>query len=383
MKPTKLILLALFLLSAAALRAQQAVPVEGIVVATHDTAWYAAQIAAWEQEIRRHPKDETAWQNLFNAVYYRDMLAGRDWTAAADVARRMARKIPGTFTLHYCRFRSGAGPDPDRDLEQALALGADRYYAYDTFIAQLWLKGQFGRIDELARRYFASGYLPTDLLRYNFNEMESLPDGALLIANGDAELIPKVVLQGGLGVHRDKIVVPRSYLLQPAYVEALCAQLGIGSPTLPSRPADWDAATDTVIRYLIEKSGRPVYFAPTVGKKYLAPFSDKLYSEGLVLHYSEHPYDNLAVMKRNVEQRYQLDYLRQRFEARRPWAGETSLRLNYAAALQPLLHFYRASGDATRLNWLTDLLRRAVEGADCDEETKARYRQLLDADRCD
>ena len=53
------------------------------------------------------------------------------------------------------------------------------------------------------------------------------------------------------------------------------------------------------------------------------------------------------------------------------------------AALQPLLRFYRASGDATRLNWLTDLLRSAVEGADCDEETKARYRQLLDADRCD
>ena len=174
MKPTKLILLALFLMSAAALRAQQAVPVEGIVVATHDTAWYAAQIAAWEQEIRRHPKDETAWQNLFNAVYYRDMLAGRDWTAAADVARRMARKIPGTFTLHYCRFRSGAGPDPDRDLEQALALGADRYYAYDTFIAQLWLKGQFGRMDELARRYFASGYLPTDLLRYNVQNGDSL-----------------------------------------------------------------------------------------------------------------------------------------------------------------------------------------------------------------
>ena len=188
--------------------------------------------------------------------------------------------------------------------------------------------------------------------------------------------------KAGLGVHRDKVIVPLSFLALPAYVDSLCAQLGIEPPALPDS-LTWEARCEVFVRHLIARSGRPVYFAPSIGAKLLRPFADRLYSEGLVLRYSEHPYDNLAVMKRNVEQRYQLDYLRQRFEARRPWAGETSLRLNYAAALQPLLRFYRASGDATRLNWLTDLLRSAVEGADCDEETKARYRQLLDADRCD
>lgn len=380
MKTTKLLLTLLLAMTAAATFAQKAEPIRGIVREEHDSAWYAAQVRAWEREVRRDPKSEAAWQNLFDATRYACMFSGEDYRPAQQVVERMKRKIPGTFTYHYCRFKASMGDEPDRDMERAIELGGDNIDAYDAFIGYLWRTGQFSRMYGFGRRYFDSGWFSPNLLQYAYNQLAGLPEGAIFIANGDSELIPKVVLQAGKGVHRDKIIVPLSFLNSTNYVDSLCAQLGVPAPEIDPTPANWDASADSVVRYLIEKSGRPVYFAPTIGTKRLQAFGDKLYNEGLVLRYSETPYDNLAVMKRNVEQRYLLDYLRMSFVPQKEWTSAGSLQLNYVVALQPLLRFYRESGDVARLTWLTGLLSDAIKSAPCDDARKARYRKLLNGE---
>lgn len=377
MKTTKLFLTLLLAMAAAVMSAQKAEPIKGIVRETHDSAWYAAQVMAWEREVCREPKSEAAWQNLFNATRYACMFSGEDYRPAQQVVERMRRKIPGTFTYHYCRFQASMGDEPDQDMERAIELGDDNIDAYDAFIGYLWRTGQFGRMYDFGRRYFESGWFSPNLLQYAYNQLAGLPDGAIFIGNGDSELIPKIVLQAGKDVHRDKVIVPLSFLNSPYYVDSLCARLGIQAPEISPTPANWDEAADSVVRYLIEKSGRPVYFAPTIGAERLKAFSDRLYSEGLVLRYSATPYDNLAVMKRNVEQRYLLDYLRMSFVPQKEWVSAGYLQLNYVVALQPLLRFYRESDDSARLSWLTGLLSDAIESAPCDDTRKARYRELL------
>ena len=39
------------------------------------------------------------------------------------------------------------------------------------------------------------------------------------------------------------------------------------------------------------------------------PYEEELYIEGLVFKYSEERYDNIAILKRNIEQKFLLDYL--------------------------------------------------------------------------
>ena len=380
MNTKKIIFVLLAVFSGAVTFAQKAEPIKGIVRETHDSAWYAAQVKAWEKEVRREPRSETAWQNLFDATRYACMFNGEDYGPAQQIVERMKRKIPGTFTYHYCRFRASMGDEPDRDMERAIELGEDNIDAYDAFIGYLWRTGQFSRMYGFGRRYFESGWFSPNLLQYAYNQLAGLPEGAIFIGNGDSELIPKVVLQGGLNKHRDKVIVPLSFLNSTDYVDSLCARLGIQAPKINPAPANWDEAADSVVRYLIEKSGRPVYFAPTIGTERLKAFSDRLYSEGLVLRYSATPYDNLAVMKRNVEQRYLLDYLRVNFVPQKEWVSAGYLQLNYVVALQPLLRFYRESGDSARLVWLTGLLSDAIESAPCDDVRKARYRELLNGE---
>lgn len=380
MNTKKIIFVLLAVFSGAVTFAQKAEPIKGIVREEHDSAWYAAQVKAWEKEVRREPRSETAWQNLFDATRYACMFNGEDYGPAQQIVERMKRKIPGTFTYHYCRFRASMGDEPDRDMERAIELGEDNIDAYDAFIGYLWRTGQFSRMYGFGRRYFESGWFSPNLLQYAYNQLAGLPEGAIFIGNGDSELIPKVVLQGGLNKHRDKVIVPLSFLNSTDYVDSLCARLGIQAPKINPAPANWDEAADSVVRYLIEKSGRPVYFAPTIGTERLKAFSDRLYSEGLVLRYSATPYDNLAVMKRNVEQRYLLDYLRVNFVPQKEWVSAGYLQLNYVVALQPLLRFYRESGDSARLVWLTGLLSDAIESAPCDDVRKARYRELLNGE---
>lgn len=380
MNTKKIIFVLLAVFSGAVTFAQKAEPIKGIVREEHDSAWYAAQVKAWEKEVRREPRSETAWQNLFDATRYACMFNGENYGPAQQIVERMKRKIPGTFTYHYCRFRASMGDEPDRDMERAIELGEDNIDAYDAFIGYLWRTGQFSRMYGFGRRYFESGWFSPNLLQYAYNQLAGLPEGAIFIGNGDSELIPKVVLQGGLNKHRDKVIVPLSFLNSTDYVDSLCARLGIQAPKINPAPANWDEAADSVVRYLIEKSGRPVYFAPTIGTERLKAFSDRLYSEGLVLRYSATPYDNLAVMKRNVEQRYLLDYLRVNFVPQKEWVSAGYLQLNYVVALQPLLRFYRESGDSARLVWLTGLLSDAIESAPCDDVRKARYRELLNGE---
>lgn len=378
MKTTKLILAVLLVLQTGVVFAQKAEPIQHFVREDRDSAWYATQVKAWEREVRREPESETAWLNLFAATRYSCMSNGEDYSPLVGLLERMRRHIPGSFTFHYCRARSWTAPEKEReDMEKCLELEPDNVEAYDTYIGYLWRTGQFGRMYEVGRRYFDSGWFSPNLLQYAYNQLAGLPDGAIFIGNGDSELIPKIVLQGGKDVHRDKVIVPLSFLNSPAYVDSLCGQLGIEFPDVPERPADWNAAADSVVRYLIEKSGRPVYFAPTIGSKRLEAFSENLYSEGLVLRYSATPYDNLAVMKRNVEQRYLLDYLRMNFVPQKEWNSAGYLQLNYVVALQPLLRFYRESGDSMRQAWLTRLLSDAIDSAPCDEARKVQYRELL------
>ena len=55
-------------------------------------------------------------------------------------------------------------------------------------------------------------------------------------------------------------------------------------------------------------------------------FTDKLYSEGLVMRYSEKPYDNLAIKRKNYEELYLTDTIT------RPWLVDyvKNLELDYS-----------------------------------------------------
>ena len=359
------------------------VRVESPIVTEKDFVWYVGQKEAWKDVTQKDSQNEEAWQNYYDAARYMTWWdESKDDTTARQVIREMSEAIPNTYTYNKCAYMAvklghGDGTDGDSYAEAALTMLPDDMLLkdYDEWVCYLAMKGDTARLSQMAKRFFDSGLYSEAVLRYSYNELAGMDEGGIYIGNGDAAIIPKWLIQEGMGMHRDKTIVCTSFLAVKAYREWLFRKLGIELPGLkePTRAEDYDDNQVTLINAIIDKYGSKVYFS-------LLNINDNnywkqhLYNEGLLLKYSSKPYDNLAVKRRNVEERYMLEYLLVSF--RPDWTAGQRLTANYAVLLADLLPYY-ARHDRRRYDWLMRLLVSGVTNTSLDEERKQSILQQL------
>lgn len=381
MKQKKTMTSLVALMMAAGVMAQtKAVRVESPIVTEKDFVWYVEQKEAWKEITQRNPTDETAWLNYYNAARYMAWYNETD-TTAQQVVREMEQAIPDSYTFNYCAFResnSGRGyGDTKSYAEAALTKLPDemQFFDYDQWVCYLAMMGDEARMKPIAKRYFDSGIYSENILRYSYNELSGMDEGGIFIGNGDTSIIPKWLIQEGMGMHRDKTIVCAPFLMVKEYREWLFRKLDIALPTLkePQRAEDYDDNQVTLINAIIDKYGSKVYFSP-LNSNTNNYWKQNLYNEGLLLKYSKKAYDNLSVKRRNVEQRYMLEYLLVSF--RPDWSSGQLLSANYAVMLADLLPYY-AKHDQKRYDWLMRLLVSGVTNTAMSDEKKQIYMDLL------
>lgn len=365
-------------------------PVKSILVSEKDSAYYSEQITLWMQETERQPQNEQAWRNLYQAARYLRWFtpqtipdASRQHEELVEmVLDDMARAIPESYTYHWVMFREKNGGDGAYDhAEAALKCLPEQpeFEDYDVWTAYLMQRYDEERLADLCTRYYQSGLYSPSVLQYNYNDMQGMDEGGIYFGSGDAIVIPKIVLQYGKGVHRDKVIVCTPYVWIPEYREGLLKRLGIDPAlyqcTMPQAAEDYDRQREDFINFIISHTHRPVYFSIHNPGQVNAPWQQNLYNEGLTLYYSPEKYDNFAVKRRNVEERYMLEYLLERFTPDN-WTTADRIECNYAVVLADLLAYYR-DHDAKRYAWLRRLLMCGIDHADISEERKNEFRNLL------
>lgn len=384
--------LALFVATANSLLAQRPEPVLPVIVSGQDSAWYASQAEAWEAEVKKHPKSEVAWRNLFNAKYYLKFWFDglKEPTSAENsVLTRMEQAIPGTFTYNYCRHTISMSSDSEF-AERALTMIPDdvSHETVDGLLGYLWRtgadldKGKRGaQFNELLKRQYEGGYYPDFALRYNYNQLEGMPENAIYIGHGDLDLFPKIMMQRAMNLHEDKFIVVSSFLYLPNYRDGICKHLGI----LPYEVEAAQFRLSKFIHYLSEQTDRPVYLNASVpynletsANEEIKEFCECLYQEGLLLKYSSTPYDNAAAALHAFE-KYHLEYLTEpRFRTENYWKGSEKLQVNYVTLLPKFIQRFKAAGDEKRAQWLYRTLRSSIMNTQLDEPTKQRYLQHLE-----
>ena len=375
-------LVAVTMSATAVAQAIKATRVESPIVSEKDFVWYTEQKEAWKAETQQNPQNETAWLNYYHAAHYMGWWGTNSDSIVREVMSEMKQAIPDTYTYNFCAYRaivSGHSDekDGDRYAEAALAKLPDdmQFFDYDQWVCYLAMKGYESRMAQMAKRYFESGLYSENMLRYNYNELAGMDEGGIYIANGDAAIIPKWLIQEGMNVHKDKTIICVSFLTVKEYREWLGKKLGVTFPEWESgNYASYDAFEQALIQTIINKYGSKVYFSTTTPSETMEPWKDKLYNEGLTLKYSAKPYDNMAVKRRNVEERYMLEYLLVSF--RSEWTAGQRLSANYAVLLADLLPYY-AKHDQKRYDWLMRLLVSGIDNTSMDEERKQEFRNLL------
>ena len=347
--------------------------VESPIVTEKDFMWYAKQKSIWKTLTEHNPYDETAWLNYYNAARYMAWFYdNQNDSTAKQVVREMEQTIPDSYTFNFCAYREsvqGKGyGDHKKYAEAALAKLPDemQFFDYDNWVCYLAMQGDEARMKPLAKRYFDSGIYSEAVLRYSYNELAGMDEGGIYIANGDAAIIPKWLIQAGMGMHKDKTIVCASFLAVKEYRDWLCTKLGVVDP-IHEEPYWTDESCNALLQAIIDKYGSKVYFSTTTPSSTIEPWKNNLYNEGLLLKYSKKPYDNLAVKRRNVEERYMLEYLLVSF--RPEWTAGQRLSANYAVLLADLLPYY-AKHDQKRYDWLMKLLVSGVTNTSLDEDHK-------------
>ena len=370
------------MMNAVAVAQTKAVKVESPIVTEKDFVWYVEQKEAWKAQTQKDPKDETAWLNYYHAAHYMGWWGTNSDSIVREAMNEMKQAIPDSYTYNFCAYRavvSGHSDEKDGDkyAEAALAKLPDemQFFDYDQWVCYLAMKGYESRMAQMAKRYFDSGIYSENMLRYSYNELRGMDAGGIYIGNGDGVIIPKWLIQEGMNVHKDKTIVCASFLAVKEYREWLGKKLNIAFPEWENgKYVSYDAYEQALIQAIIDKYGSKVYFSTTTPSETMEPWKDKLYNEGLLLKYSAKPYDNLAVKRRNVEERYMLEYLLVSF--RPEWTAGQRLSANYAVVLADLLPYY-AKHDQKRYDWLMHLLVRGVTNTSLDEEHKQSIMNLL------
>ena len=371
--------MALITLNMGAIAQTKAVRIERPIVSEKDFVWYTEQKEAWKALTQKDPMNETVWLNYYNAARYMSWFQQKDSTAK-QVVSEMEAVIPDSYTFNFCAYREsvqGKGyGDPKKYAEAALAKLPDemQFFDYDNWVCYLAMQGDEVRMKPLAKRYYDSGIYSEAVLRYSYNELAGMDEGGIYIANGDAAIIPKWLIQEGMGMlHKDKTIICAPFLAVKEYRDWLCKKLDVVDP-IHEEPYWTDESCNALLQAIIDKYGSKVYFSTTTPSSTMEPWKNNLYNEGLLLKYSKKPYDNLAVKRRNVEERYMLEYLLVSF--RPEWTAGQRLSANYAVLLADLLPYY-AKHDQKRYDWLMKLLVSGVTNTSLDEDHKQNILQQL------
>lgn len=341
--------------------AQQAEPIPSFARNPQSMSWYHQQQKAWEKEVKAHPKNANAWMNYF---YVSRILMNHDdehklsnkekEKVMEDILQQMFIEIPETYEYNFCKWQSkGNDMAYYAYLEKAVAIDPSRTEHIDYMINIGELQDKEKQRDEYSRRKFEAGQLSAGLMYYNYNTMAGLEPNAILITAGDNDTYPAWALQSR-GIRKDVKILNLALLNIDSYREHILRDLQ-ATPVIgdtSTRQADF---TKLILQSLIgNKKNRPVYFSLTASDcdHYLDEIQDKLYLIGLAYKYDTASYDNMAILRRNFENRYALDYLDKAFYVETSEARLREINTNYLVPMLKLHEHYSMSGEADRAKWI-------------------------------
>ena len=232
---------------------------------------------------------------------------------------------------------------------------------YERQIVSVYKQKDMQTLDHLLKSYYKSGQYPLDVLMYNYNELQGMEDWGVIIMSSAESLIGKLILQRVLMVHRDKVLVCTE---TGGLDHATCERLDIPMPPTTWKP---EQVYEQTIKWVADHTDRKVYFPFTdspLFKEFPDAMKECIYNEGLTMHYSATPYDNISVKIHNLEERYLTDHLKLALQPynenqdKRLYRRFTPgmLALNYSAIYMDMMPYYREHR-ADRVEWLLNLYR--------------------------
>ena len=344
--------------------------VHSIAKEERELKWYEDQLKLWKAEVDKNPKNGTAWTN-----YYASARALRNTTPhgseerkkytelCAQIPAEVQKTMPNTFEGYFIPFveNEGAWGNPE-GLLKAAAINPDDPRLLDEMLIHYAMERNLQQFDIYGQKMFNTNELPVGLLNWGYNVMSELDENAILFTCGDNDTYAAWIMQAAKKMRRDITVVNTSLIELEGYRNRLLKELGYPPLTLKEPESDEEYLQKKKQIYAHFFQGkRPVYVATTAISLFEKDFGDKLYLTGLAYKYSESNFDNTAVIRRNYEKRYLLDYLKEVFSYNIGDLKAQEFNGMYVPSLIKLYQHYSKTEETLKKQNLEILLLKVAE----------------------
>ena len=357
--------------------AQKPEPVYSVQRQMHNSEWYKQQAKAWKQEIDKGTKDKMAWVYWFVAKrnieryilhkVYGDKMEGNYLISCDEIVKLAEKAIPNSFELYYIKATVGSDKSETMDeyVMKAQALSPYNQLLLPFLIDYYLFRNDKTNLELTCKKWFESNEIPQELLITAYNNLISLEPNAILIVNGYNDKYPSWVLQNSQNLRPDVLVLHLSTAQSnDTYRENVFKENGISQMVIKKRnPNDtiYDPESDVLNHLITKVKNRPIYFSTYSDFQLYRDFKDKMYFVGLSLKYSEQPFDNIAVIRNNVENKYMLDFLKHSFYYSYAQGAINDMNNRYIPVFLKLSEHYQASGETKKAQEIKELAKTIAE----------------------
>jgi hypothetical protein len=199
----------------------------------------------------------------------------------------------------------------------------------------------------------------------------SLKPNAIVLTVGDNDTYPLWILQAQFGIRKDVQVVNLSMLYIDEYFEQMSNKLQFGYMNPLKSYENAALYVNSIVKTIANnKLKRAVYTSLTLDEKFTKPVSNELYLVGLAYEYSTEKFDNIAVLKKNMEQKFALDYLQLQFYKDNAEASIKIANGNYLVPMITLYEHYKLSNELNEVEKWKQLITLVAKQSGQEEHIK-------------
>lgn len=350
--------------------AQKPVTVYSIAKEMHEVSWYEEQQRLWKEEIRKNKSDANAWYNYYyatrglkNLVFSesnrekQQQLRNKYTEECKKIVEDTYKAVPNSFEANHMKFLdSGNDPASYKYLDKAVQINPNDARAFSDMMIRYQLEQDEKAFSEYCSKMYKANELPASILNWGYNLLSELDQNAVVFTAGDNDTYAAWIVQQQKNFRKDVTVINTSLFMNDVYRDRLLSKLKLPvlSVSMDKRAENkeiYDEQVKKIYAHLFKNTKNiPVYVASTAIFTFEAEkeVNDHLYMTGLAYKYSEQEFDNTAVIRRNIEKRYLLDYLKEYFSYNKMDAIASQMDALYANPLIKLYKMYEIEENESR-----------------------------------
>lgn len=327
----------------------------------------------WSKYTVANPNDENAWFQYYRSVrFIAEGSAGfKSLQADLDsISNHLNRHSSGTWEqLIVDYWNSNRDPKKEPQLQKAYGINPKDPLSLRFMTGVQYLAGNQAQAYMYYVSWKATGELPVTTEQYAFNVMQSVPNDAILITNGEMDTYPLLYQLQTIGNSSIK-VVSMALCSRSENRSRVFSYAGLKAPD-NDLSSTFNAAY--IARLAAANPGKKIYIAATCGSEILKALSGDLYCTGLAYRYSTTAIDNLIFLRDNVGTKFRMDNVGKAVKSQNRFDVfyADRLEMNYYLPLLMAADGYTQAGNATRAAQLRLTAKAVRERAGYDQPLRS------------